>query len=53
MLIYDKMFTAIEYASNRLRLRIPSSNNVETMLVQYAGLSKRMVVHHVVYNVGS
>ena len=29
------MFTAIECASNALRLRMPSSNNVETMFVQH------------------
>jgi hypothetical protein len=28
------MFTAIECASNALRLQMPSSNNVETMFVQ-------------------
>jgi hypothetical protein len=29
------VFTAIECASNSLRLQMPSSNNVETMFVQH------------------
>jgi hypothetical protein len=34
----ELVFTAIECASSTLRLRMPSSNNVETMFVQHLPL---------------